>query len=352
MAAPEPRPQPEVALGRALHARADEIARRVLATWDERCSGSAAFAGERVRDDIVRTTQLATVAVTSYLMRGERQSAEEKRAEAATGKAPLRDTISLSDLTKLYFYWRDTTIEVVREEALRLDLPRSMTDRVIDIVRGGSDGSVVWMVKQFDSERQRLQEELKCEQARLSHEAAHDALTGLPNRKLFFDRLTHALARSARHGFGTAVLFIDIDDFKAVNDHRGHLVGDQLLTAIAARLQERIRAADTVARLGGDEFVVLCEDLVSPSADATVLVERVETAFENPFTLRTQPIRASASIGLAIATSSCDADVLLTRADHAMYRCKQSRHRHDKLAGSSLGGDAAATSTIPRLSDT
>jgi diguanylate cyclase (GGDEF)-like protein len=327
MAASEPQPTPQVALGRALHAQVDAIAHRVLATWEERCSATAVCAGDRVKEDIVRSTQQATTAITSFLMHGERQTPEQKRAEAASGKAPLRDTISLTDLTKLYLYWRDTTITVLQGEARRLGSPRSTTDAAIDIVRGGSDGSVVRMVKQFDAERQRLQKELEREQARLSHEAVHDALTGLPNRKLFFDRLTRALARSARHGFGTAVLFIDIDHFKAVNDSYGHLAGDQLLTAIATRLADRVRATDTVARLGGDEFVVLYEDLVAPNEDTRVLVERVESAFHCPFMLPDRSIAATASIGLAIATSKCDADVLLTRADHAMYRAKQDRHR-------------------------
>src|SRR6185437_2936221 len=132
-------------------------------------------------------TQAATMAVTSYLMHRELQTPEQKRAEAAYGKAPLRETISLTDLTKLYLYWRDATIVVVRDEAARLGIGRSTTEAALDIVRGGSDGSVVRMVKQFDTERRRLQEELKREQARLAHEAVHDALTGLPNRKLFFD---------------------------------------------------------------------------------------------------------------------------------------------------------------------
>jgi diguanylate cyclase (GGDEF)-like protein len=327
MNASEPEVGPQVALGYALHAHVDEIAHQVLMTWEERCSVTAAGAGDRVRDDIIRSTRQATVAITSYMIRRELQTAEQKRAEAASGKAPLRDTISLTDLTKLYLYWRDATIDVVRAEGLRLGSPRSTVDAAIDIVRAGSDGSVVRMVKQFDAERQRLHAELEREQARLSHEALHDALTGLPNRKLFFDRLARALARSTRHDFGTAVLFIDIDHFKAVNDSYGHLAGDQLLVAIARRLTDSVRGTDTVARLGGDEFVVLYEDLVSPRDDTRVLVERVESAFHDPFTVRDRLIEASASIGLAIATSSCDADVLLTRADHAMYRAKQARHR-------------------------
>jgi diguanylate cyclase (GGDEF)-like protein len=332
MTASEPRLAPQVALGRALHAQVDEIAYRVLATWEARSSAAAARTGDRVKADIVRATRQATLAITSYLMRGEGQTAEQKRAEAASGKAPLRDTISLSDLTKLYLYWRDTTIEVLRAEALRLGSPLDTVAAAIDIVRAGSDGSVDRMVKEFDTERQRLQAELEREKARLSHEALHDALTGLPNRKLFFDRLSRALARSTRHDFGTAVLFIDIDDFKVVNDSYGHLTGDQLLTAIARRLTDRVRATDTVARLGGDEFVVLYEDLVLPCAEVDALVERVESAFLSEFALADRSIAASASIGLAIATSNCDADVLLTRADHAMYRAKQDRHRGSATA--------------------
>jgi hypothetical protein len=102
MTTSEPQPEPQVALGRALHALVDAIARRVLATWEERCSATAACAGDRVKDDIVRSTQQATMAITSYLINGEHPTPEQKRAEAATGKAPLRDTISLTDLTKLY----------------------------------------------------------------------------------------------------------------------------------------------------------------------------------------------------------------------------------------------------------
>ncbi|MCU1468077.1 MAG: hypothetical protein JWM72_4005 [Actinomycetia bacterium] len=345
MSASEPQVAPQVALGHALHAQVDEIAHRVLMTWEEQCAVTAAGAGDRVKEDIIRSTRQATMAITSYLIHGERQTPEQKRAEAASGKAPLRDTISLTDLTKLYLYWRDTTIDVLRAEALRLGSPRSTADAAIDIVRGGSDGSVVRMVKQFDAERQRLHAELEREQARLSHEAVHDALTGLPNRRLFFDRLSRALARSTRQAFGTAVLFIDVDRFKAVNDSYGHLAGDQLLTAIAKRLTDCVRATDTVARLGGDEFVVLYEDLVSPREDTRVLVERVESAFHGPFILQDRSIEATASIGLAIATSNCDADVLLTRADHAMYRAKQDRHRRHAatahLAASQSQGPAS-----------
>jgi diguanylate cyclase (GGDEF)-like protein len=312
------------ALGRAVHARGDEISRSVLTLWEKRCPAAAARGGARVRDDIVQATLAATAAITTYLIHHATQTPEQKRAEAKTGKAPLRETMSLADLTKLYLYWRDSAIKVVREEAARLGLHQSATDTAIEAVRAGSDASIVRMVKQFDTERDRLQHELQHEQALLAHEAMHDALTGLPNRKLFFDRLSQALARAVRQPTSVAVLFIDIDHFKTVNDTYGHRVGDQLLLAVAARLSERVRRSDTVARLAGDEFVILYEFLDQPERQAVALQQRVDHAFIDPFVIGTTSLSISASTGLAIATDDCDPDILLTRADHAMYQAKQS----------------------------
>jgi diguanylate cyclase (GGDEF)-like protein len=310
-------------LGRALHARIDEVSRIVVEKWEDRCASVPGADRARVQDDIIRTTHAATLAIATYLVEGKTQTDEQKRAEAATGRAPLRDTISLADLTKLYLYWRDAAISVLHDEADRLGVDAASRRLALEVVRVGSDGSVVRMVKEFDRERKRLQHELKREQARLAHEALHDALTGLPNRKLFFDRLTHALARSERKNFATAVIFIDIDRFKTVNDNHGHTVGDRLLVAVASRLRDRTRAADTIARLGGDEFVMLCEDLVSPVAETTMILERLNDAFAQPFDVGGESLHVSASIGLAVATEAHDSDTILTEADHAMYRAKQ-----------------------------
>ena len=154
----------------------------------------------------------------------------------------------------------------------------------------------------------------------LEHQAFHDPLTGLANRALFRDRVEHALARAAR-GAGVAVLFLDLDDFKTVNDSLGHPAGDALLDAVAQRLLGATRAGDTVARLGGDEFAVLLEDTASP-ADAVAAADRVRAALAAPVPLAGREMRVGASLGLAHAHPGEGPAELLRNADVAMYQAK------------------------------
>jgi diguanylate cyclase (GGDEF)-like protein/PAS domain S-box-containing protein len=159
-------------------------------------------------------------------------------------------------------------------------------------------------------------------EAQLSHQVLHDPLTGLPNRVMLTDRLEQALARVRRRERMFALLFVDLDRFKTVNDTLGHTVGDQLLVEAAARIQSAVRETDTVARLGGDEFVVLCEDIegVHQAAD---FAERILTSLEAPFHCGTDESRVSASIGMALSADGTEpADVILSNADIAMYRAK------------------------------
>jgi diguanylate cyclase (GGDEF)-like protein/PAS domain S-box-containing protein len=150
---------------------------------------------------------------------------------------------------------------------------------------------------------------------RMRHEALHDSLTGLANRTLLRDRLEHALARSAREGTDTGVLFVDVDEFKRVNDQFGHAAGDRVLTEIGQRLLHAVRPADTVARLGGDEFVVVCEAI--DEATALALGQRLDAAIRKPLGIAGQ---LSASIGIALGRE--DADSLLAGADAAVYAAK------------------------------
>ncbi|MGH8971940.1 MAG: EAL domain-containing protein [Acidimicrobiia bacterium] len=157
---------------------------------------------------------------------------------------------------------------------------------------------------------------------RLRHDAFFDSLTGLANRALFADRMSHALARARRSGATTAVLFLDLDNFKRVNDSIDHQAGDALLVAVAARLRAVIRDGDTVARLGGDEFTVLCEDIESPSQALTV-GSRIQEALAAPFRVAGREMFVSASIGVAVADAGAeDAHAVLRDADAAMYRAK------------------------------
>ena len=151
------------------------------------------------------------------------------------------------------------------------------------------------------------------------HGAFHDGLTGLPNRSLFIDRLGHAIDRGERSGADVGVLFCDLDGFKTVNDSLGPSAGDRLLAAVADRLRECLRPADTVARLGGDEFAVLLEELRGPG-DAARAAQRILNALEAPFDLAAREVYVTVSIG--IATGRGDADTLLRDADLAMYRAK------------------------------
>ena len=164
----------------------------------------------------------------------------------------------------------------------------------------------------------------------LANQAFHDALTGLPNRALFIDRLEHALARASRQNSATAVLFVDLDNFKAVNDTLGHTAGDQLLVAAGQRLAACARTGDTIARLGGDEFTVLLEDISSPE-DAIAVAECVLASLDNAFVVGGQDIHVTPSIGIATTLPGHDApEDLLCGADLAMYEAK--RHGRSRFA--------------------
>ncbi len=164
-------------------------------------------------------------------------------------------------------------------------------------------------------ERQRTEQ-------RIRHMAHHDELTGLPNRALLHDRMTQALGQARRTGRPVAVLFLDLDGFKYINDSLGHAVGDRLLRAVAGRLQAIVREGDTVARLGGDEFVVMLVDLLQPEAAAPVAQEIVQ-ALSRPMRADEHLLHVTASIGLSTFPADGDsAELLLRQADAAMYRAK------------------------------
>jgi diguanylate cyclase (GGDEF)-like protein/PAS domain S-box-containing protein len=163
----------------------------------------------------------------------------------------------------------------------------------------------------------------KDQEKRLKFLAIHDALTELPNRVLFNDRLTLALATAVRRGQRLGVLMLDLDRFKRINDTLGHSVGDRLLISVGERLLKRLRKSDTVARLGGDEFMILITE-VGDLASATCVVERIFKAFRRPFDLGDRKVSITASIGVALSPEDGkDVEILTRNADTAMYAAKE-----------------------------
>ena len=166
--------------------------------------------------------------------------------------------------------------------------------------------------------------ERRAHETAMEYQATHDLLTGLPNRALFLDRLAHAIRRAERHGSRLAVMFVDLDKFKAVNDTLGHSFGDQLLRIVAGQLKLCVRESDTVARLGGDEFVLLLDDPVGDTMPGTI-AERIGVRLGVPVMLAGQEHIVTGSIGISTyPEDGGDAETLLRQADIAMYRAKES----------------------------
>lgn len=181
-----------------------------------------------------------------------------------------------------------------------------------------------------DTTRRRLEEQ------RLVRLALHDGLTGLANRTLLHERLEAALARSQRSGLPVGVLYLDLDSFKSVNDSLGHAAGDALLVAVADRLTRVLRAGDTAGRLGGDEFLVVAGDVVDDAALAEIL-RRVEAALALPLRVDEVEVVVGASCGAVLSRPGEAADLVVRRADAAMYAAKRARRRTARRPGPAAG---------------
>ncbi|MBI1879990.1 MAG: EAL domain-containing protein [Chloroflexi bacterium] len=171
----------------------------------------------------------------------------------------------------------------------------------------------------------------------LAHQAQHDALTGLPNRPLFEDRLQQAIAHARRNRCLVGLLYIDLDRFKQVNDSLGHAAGDVLLRQVTERLRSYLREEDTLARIGGDEFTIVLTELQGPQAAATI-ARRILEILTSPFTIRGQELIVTTSIGISLyPTDGNEADELLHKADNALYRCKQEGKNSYRFYTSEIG---------------
>ncbi len=184
---------------------------------------------------------------------------------------------------------------------------------------GANQGEVGVMISAFN----RLLGKLKEQQTELARAANHDSLTGLPNRRLLADRIKTALASARRQHTSIALLFMDLDEFKPINDTLGHEAGDKVLKQVAKRLRESVRETDSVARLGGDEFVILMADLGDDAIAVTEkLAEKVMTAINTPFDLDGTPCQIGTSIGAVVGDGKASESTLMRLADNLMYEAK------------------------------
>jgi diguanylate cyclase (GGDEF)-like protein len=278
-----------------------------------------------VEDSFARVGTVSTVAVARWMAGEDPEVAREVGQESwqIFGQLAAQRAAPLNEVTKRCLRWCDAADDVVRETAAELDLSPEVLLQALAMLQRSLNVTLVRMCESFEAERQRADQELGRRQEELAFMATHDALTGLPNRTLILDRIEQMLARSRRNQTPVAALFIDLDNFKSINDTLGHGAGDELLRAVAARLDGVVRAADGLGRLGGDEFVVVAEEL-SLAAGPELIAERLLEALKEPFKLgasKETPLTVTASIGIAAGDRTAAGD-LLRDADIAMYRAK------------------------------
>ena len=273
--------------------------------------------------DVTSVCRTATMSVAHFIASSQAPSEENRRRMSNVGRAAANATIEFSEVTKIHLNWRDSVLGVLREEVRLLGFSVETLREANQRVHVHFDWSLFVMAEQFDHRRKELQSQLAEEQARLAHQALHDPLTGLPNRVFFLERLAQAVDAATRRSIRSAVLFVDIDRFKAINDVAGHAAGDQLIVGVGNRLRDMLRPGDTVARLGGDEFVILCENLLDAQTEAIGIAERICSVMVKPFSTPNSELFTSASIGIAFVKPGDDPHVLVARADSAMYMAKQ-----------------------------
>jgi diguanylate cyclase (GGDEF)-like protein len=309
-------------LGEATRARAGDILRETVAQTSQ--SGQIVDAPVQSRFEEICTG--STVAVARWIAgEGLEVTLDASRDTSRIfGELAAHRAASLHEVTRRSLWWRNVMADVLRECAAQLGVSAEALSRALNMLQLSLEFSLLRVCECFEKERERTDQELERREEELAFLATHDPLTGLPNRTLIIDRAEQMLGRSLRSQTPVAALFIDLDNFKTINDTLGHKVGDELLQAVAARLDAAVRGADALGRLGGDEFVVLVED-VALAAGPELVAERLLQALKEPFKLGSDEqttVTVSASIGVAAGERIAAGD-LLRDADIAMYRAKR-----------------------------
>jgi diguanylate cyclase (GGDEF)-like protein/PAS domain S-box-containing protein len=295
-------------------------ARRILVTGEQSRRDSEAYYRSLVRD----TSDVILVVDDDGTVRSATPSAAAVFGGVTVVGTQLWDLVRPEErdaVASSFTRMRDQAIPsapkwwpITRPDGTRVEVEVTVSDLRRDEAVGG-----LLLTLRNVTEQRALKRELK-------HRAFHDALTGLPNRLLFQDRATHALARQRRSGAAVAVLVVDLDDFSSVNDTMGHGVGDELLVAAAGRLAAMARESDTAARLGADEFALLIEDAADDAA-VQALAERIVQSFTAPFQLIGGSVVTTATVGIATTEDSADAGDLVRHADLALYAAKSAGKR-------------------------
>ena len=307
-------------LGEALRARTGDV---VDGTVD-RTRASKHLLNISVEESFEQICTASTAAVAGWMAGESLEAAREVGMETwhIFGQLAAERVAPLDEVTKRCLRWRDAAADVLHESAAQLGIAPETVLLGLAALQRTLDITLVRVGRFFEDERRRADEELTRRQEELAFLATHDTLTGLPNRTLIIDRVEQMLVRSRRNQTPVAALFVDLDNFKSINDTLGHGAGDELLRAVAARLDGIVRATDALGRLGGDEFVVIAEEL-SLAAGPEVIAERLLEALKEPFKLSEQETRltVTASIGIAMGERA-SAEDLLRDADIAMYQAK------------------------------
>jgi diguanylate cyclase (GGDEF)-like protein len=308
-------------LGETLKGRTEDVVSGIIRRNEE----SAVVLEPIVEESFVKVGTVSTVAFARWIAGEGAEVAREVGHESWNifGQLAAQRAAPLNEVTKRCLRWRDAAADVICEIGAQLELSETALDRALSMLQRSLDVTLVRMCQSFEVERRRAHEELHRRQEELAFMATHDALTGLPNRTLILDRVEQMLVRARRNQTPVAALFIDLDNFKHINDTLGHGVGDQLLRAVAARLEAVVRDIDALGRLGGDEFVVVAEGM-SLAAGPELIAERLLGALKQPFKLKgaeNTRLVVTASVGVAMGERAT-AEELLRDADIAMYRAK------------------------------
>jgi len=323
-------PDPNVRrLGEALLTRVEDVLARTIARTSEH---TRVTLDAQVLDSFERIGRSSTAAVAKWLAGGNPQEGRETGREAwhTYGQLAAQSAAPLNEVTKRCLRWRDSVADVLREVASEQHVPADALARALSMLQLTLDVTLVRMCEAFEQERARIAQELARREDELAFMATHDQLTGLPNRTLILDRGEQMLGRARRQRTPIAALLLDLDNFTAINDTLGHAVGDELLRAIAARLDGVVRDVDALGRIGGDEFVLLAEEF-SDTTDVELIAERLREALKAPFTLaggEHTGLAVTASIGVA-AGERATVEEFLRDADIAMHRAKRDgKNRH------------------------